>query len=98
MSPGFCIAGSIQGCSDAAARLLGDSTLPSELQVIQMRIDAIACQQLSMSAGLRDAAILQHHDTIRMLNRGEPVRNDEGGTALHQPIQRSLHRALGFSI
>ena len=51
-----------------------------------------------MAAGLDDAALVHHHDTVGALHGGEAVGNDERGAVLHQLFQRGLHQAFAFRV
>ena len=51
-----------------------------------------------MGAALDDAPPGEHHDHLRVLHRGEPVRDDEHGAAPDQPVDRFLHEALGLHV
>ena len=44
-----------------------------------------------MGSFFNDAALIEHQNPIRFLNRAQPVRDDEGRPFLHQPVQRLLH-------
>ena len=38
------------------------------------------------------------HDAVGVFDGRQAVRDDQRGAALHQPVQRLLHRALGFAV
>ena len=40
-----------------------------------------------------DPAVLQRDDAIGAGDRGHPVRDDDGGAALHQPLERLQQQA-----
>ena len=47
-----------------------------------------------MIAALDDAAMVEHHDHVRILDRREPVRDDEHRAPLHKLIHAALHERL----
>lgn len=51
-----------------------------------------------MGAALQDSALIDIHDTVRALDGGEAVGNDEGGTALQQLVQALLQQDLRFGV
>jgi len=68
------------------------------LDVYELRIDAIAVQQLLVSALLSHDAFLQHHDVVCILHGRQAMGDHDGGVAtllatLHQQlVQSQLHR------
>ena len=54
--------------------------------------------QLVVGAALGDAAVLHDHDAVRLADGGEAVRDDEGGAALEQRLQRLLDQDLGMGV
>ena len=42
--------------------------------------------------------MLQHHDALRLLHGGQPVRDDERGAPLHRGVQPLLHEDFGLRI
>ena len=40
--------------------------------------------QLVVGAALDDAAVIQNHDGVGVLHRGQPVGNDKGGATVPQ--------------
>src|SRR5262245_39561440 len=77
-----------------AGRFLGRD----KLQVIKLAIFAIPRKQLVVGAFLNDPAVLDDDDPIGTANRGEPMRDDQGGAVLHQYFESLLHRMFGFGI
>ncbi len=69
-----------------------------ELRLHQLGEKAAAALQLVERAGLDDAAILKHQDAGGAAHGGEPVRDDEGGAALHHFVERSGDPRLGHRI
>ena len=51
-----------------------------------------------MVAALDDAALFQNHDAVTILDSGQSVGNDKGGSALHQFIHAVLYNFLGTGI
>ena len=58
-----------------------------------MREYALLRDQLAEGAALDDAAAVQHQDVIGVGDRGEAVRDDEGGAALRSRSSARLMRA-----
>src|SRR5437660_8203873 len=94
------IAGTIGKSSLTAFRtsVNPDSTSGAELQVVQAAVETVRDEQVVMTAALDDPAFGQHQDEIRMLDRREPVRDDEDGAVRHQPVDGLLHQPLRFGI
>ena len=51
-----------------------------------------------MAALLDEAPVLEDEDAVGAADRGEAVRDHEGGAALHQPLQRLLHEPLALRV
>ena len=51
-----------------------------------------------MVALRHDAALVQHHDAVRLLDRSQPVSDHQGGAILRGPFQRLLHQLFRFSV
>ena len=51
-----------------------------------------------MTALLNDASALEHHDPIGIPYGAEAMRNDEGGSPLHEMIERFLDEMLALGI
>ena len=51
-----------------------------------------------MVAGLDDRPVVEHEDAIRSDHARQPMREDQGGAALHQPVQRLLDYRLVLRI
>jgi hypothetical protein len=47
---------------------------------------------------LNRPSILHHNNQIGIAHRGQPVGNDDCGTALPQPPERNLYGCLAFGI
>ena len=50
--------------------------------------------QIVMVAPLNDLALFQHHDGLRVPDRGEPVGNHKHGSAGHQRVHAPLNEFL----
>ena len=62
------------------------------------RINAAAAHQFGVGALLDHPAVVQHHDAVRPLHRGQPVGDDQRGAAGHRALQRGLHHALALGV
>ncbi len=51
-------------------------------------VDAVSRQQFGARARFDHAAFFEDVDAIDVMDRAEPVRDDEGGEAPHQGVQR----------
>ena len=51
-----------------------------------------------VGALLRDHAIFQYDDFIRIADGTQPMRDGEHGTAFHQSFQRLNHQPFGFGV
>ena len=58
------------------------------LQLVQLVVQAALCQQFLMGAFLPDLALVHDDDLVAVLDGGQAVCHDDGGTALHQLVQR----------
>ena len=56
------------------------------MQPRQPRVEAVGRDELFVRALLDDLARLHHQDAVAGEHGREPVRDDEGGAILHQPI------------
>jgi len=54
--------------------------------------------QFVKGAAFDDAALLEHKDAGGIAHRCEPVRDHEGGSALHYLVERGVHLPLGRRI
>src|ERR1041385_4812687 len=71
----------------------------SELKVVQFFIQSTRIRkQLAVFSGFYNAALVQNDDAIRVLNCGQPMRNDNRSTACHQMIDSLLNKNFRFSI
>src|SRR6266568_7650018 len=74
------------------ARLLG------KLQRIEPRVEPTFRQQLNVTAGLRDPALVDDIDEVGIDDGGKPMRDDQRRTPAHQNLERRLDLALRFGI
>ena len=51
-----------------------------------------------MRALLADFAVMQHDDAVCPLNRGEAMRDDEGGAATHDALDGLLYELLRLRV
>src|SRR5215470_4150083 len=56
---------------------------------------AVLRDQLLEPAALDDPSRLEHENPRGIADRGEPMRDHEGGAALHHLVERDLHEPLG---
>ena len=47
-----------------------------------------------MASALDDLSGVKYHNAVRVPDRGEAVRDDKGGPALHEGVHAFLHQAL----
>ena len=64
------------------------------LAVIQHRVESALFEQLLMPALLDDLPVAHDQDAVRGADRGQPVRDDEARSALHQPRKRFIRSVL----
>ena len=55
-------------------------------------------QQFGVGADRDFVAVVHHHDAIGLQHGRQPMRDDDGGAALHEFLERLLHQPLGFRI
>src|ERR1700730_5739759 len=51
-----------------------------------------------MRSDLAQTAFVHHDDSIRTLDGGKTVRNNDGGAAFYQPCQRRANTEFGFCV
>mmetsp|Transcript_29095 Transcript_29095/g.94889 ORF Transcript_29095/g.94889 Transcript_29095/m.94889 type:complete len:255 (+) Transcript_29095:114-878(+) len=68
--------------------------------VPQLPVMPVERKELAMGALLHDATLVHHHDLVRVLDRGQPVRDHDRGAplGLEQLVQRRLHHALALRV
>ena len=64
------------------------------LRAHQPEVGAARAHQRGVVAGLHDRSVVEHQDAFRPDHARQPVREDEGGAPLHQPVQRLLDHRL----
>ena len=69
-----------------------------EISGIELVILALLGDQLVVGAPFDDPSKLHNHDTVGVLDRGQTVGDDKGGTSLHQRAHAGLHQFLGTGI
>ena len=72
--------------------------LLADLHARQAFIQPIPRHQFDVRAFLDDALAFQDDDLVGVADGGEPVGNDDGRAARHQPFQRLLDEQFGFGI
>ena len=64
----------------------------AELSLVELAVDAAACEQLVVCALLGDDAVLDDEYAVGLEDGREPVRDHNVGAALHDGLQRILDR------
>lgn len=72
--------------------------LAQALQVDQLKVPALASQQLPVRAVLDHAALVKDVDHVGLLDGAEPVRDCDGGAALGGRVEGRLHHLLGLGV
>lgn len=65
---------------------------------LQACVQSAHRHQLSVGALFGNAPTLHDDDPVGMLDGGQAVRNDQGGTSLHQALQGVLYQPFGFGV
>ena len=66
---------------------------------MQQRVGAVRSrQQLGMAALFQHTALVEHDDVVRVLDRGQAMRDHQRGAVLHQSLHGFLDQALRFGI
>src|SRR5207244_1158733 len=78
----------VRGCSIPIRRIEDEA---AELPRDKRRIVAVLRHEFSMRSTFRDAPVFQHDDARRIHNGGEPMCDDERGSALRELLERVLH-------
>ena len=68
------------------------------LRLVQLPISPTLLDQFIVGAAFTDATLFEDKDLVCLANGGESVGNDEGGSALHQSMQRALDMQFGRGI
>src|SRR5581483_8989922 len=64
----------------------------------ELRIATAGREQLVVPPALHDAAAVEHHDLVSVLDRREPVRDRDRGPPGREPVERLLHLALRLGV
>ena len=64
----------------------------------QLGVQALAFQQLLVTALLDGLAAVKHHNAVSIPNSRQPMRDDQGGASLHQALQSLPQVALAHRI
>src|SRR6266496_6465104 len=73
-----------------------DSISGSELQVVEAAVEAVAREQVVVTAALHDPSFGQHEDGIGVLDRRQAMGDDEHRPVGHEPVDRLLDQPLRF--
>ena len=65
---------------------------------MQVTVEPTALQQFRMGSDLGQSALVEHQNLIGMLDRGETVRDDQGGPVRYEVGQGILHQTLGLIV
>src|SRR3954467_14156501 len=68
------------------------------LQLIELPVDTAFRQQLLMCADFPQLRFVHDDNTMGVLDGGEPVRNNQGGSVRHQTRKRFSYPEFGFGI
>lgn len=74
------------------------SSVVSELRPIEIGVQPTSGQQLGVRPTLNDLAIFDHEDLVGATDRGQSVRDDDGGAPDQSIIQGLLHSHLGLTV
>ena len=59
--------------------------------LIEVRIKTFLFEEFEMGSSLYNSSFIQYKDLIALLNRIQPVGNNQAGPPFHQTIQRLLN-------
>ena len=82
----------------AICREVFAASLQLERAGIELVVHSLLGDQLLVVAALDDAAVVEHHDRVRVLDRRQPVSDDEHRPSLHQCVHALLDEILGASV
>ncbi len=68
------------------------------LGTAELGVEAGAGEEFVVGAALEDAAFLQDEDEVGVADGGEAVRDDEGGAAGEEALERLLDEELGVRV
>src|SRR6266852_2045803 len=80
------------------ATLASDRGTRDGLDPVQLGIDAAERQELVVLALLREAAVLENDDLVRVADRAQPVSDGDDGATLHQAVEGLQDELLGLGI
>ena len=63
-----------------------------------MVVAAVEAKELVVSALFKNAAMVEYDDLVGIAHGGEPMGDDEGGTALHEAVHSLLYKTLGTGV
>ena len=69
-----------------------------ELAVVELAIEAVSVEKLPLRTLLDDPAVTHDENHIGLPNGGEPVGDDKGRSALHEPAERILNLHFGSGV
>src|SRR5690606_35321662 len=84
----------VKGKSKKPSRQKPGSAALHFLYLRKLPVEPALVDESIVGSALDDAAILDHDDLIRVLDRTQPVGDHDGGPVFHQVIQRVLHELL----
>src|SRR5688572_15609678 len=70
----------------------------AELELVKPAVYTLARHQLVVRAVLGEPPAIEHEDAVGVTNGGEPVRNDERGAPLEQPVHGFLHQRFALAV
>ena len=82
----------------AATTVLQASSRPAAWWVNRSPVQARRLHQVGVAALLGHPAAVEHQDAVQRAHGRQPVRDDDAGAALHQPLHRVLDQRLGVAV
>jgi hypothetical protein len=55
-----------------------------ELEFVEASVETVPPQKLGVAPGFHHAPLVEHHDQVGVLDRGQAVGDANGGSSLHQ--------------
>ena len=68
------------------------------LKLIEAIVDSAQRQQFLMRTLLAQASFVEHENAMRVLNRAQPVRDDDRGAAFEQAVERLADQQFGLGV
>src|SRR5256885_12791315 len=68
------------------------------LQLVKPIVNSALGEKFLMRSLFAQFALVEHENTVRMLNRTQPMRDHKRRAAREQPIERFANQQLGFRI